>query len=71
MHDVFGNSIALVTFAEPASQLIFESSFRAEHFPATSREIIVESYADRFPFSYSADDTADLGRTEGPPLPRS
>ncbi len=32
MHDVFGNSIAIVTFTEPASQLVFESSFRAEHF---------------------------------------
>jgi transglutaminase-like putative cysteine protease len=64
MHDVFGNSIAIVTFTEQASQLIFESSFRAEHFPAAAREIFVEPYAEKFPFSYSAEDTADLGRTK-------
>ncbi len=70
MHDVFGNSIAIASFTEPAAQLVFESSFRAEHFPAAEREIVVEPYADKFPFSYSAEDTADLGAHEGAALPR-
>src|SRR5688572_17558607 len=64
MHDVFGNSIAIASFTQQASQLVFESSFRAEHFPAEAREIWVEPYAEKFPFSYSAEDTADLGRTK-------
>jgi transglutaminase-like putative cysteine protease len=64
MHDVFGNSIAIASFSEQASQLVFESSFRAEHFPATEREFFVEPYATQFPFTYSAEDTADLGRTK-------
>lgn len=64
MHDVFGNSIAIASFSEPAQSLEFESSFRAEHFPAAEREIFVEPYADKLPFSYSAEDTADLGRTK-------
>jgi transglutaminase-like putative cysteine protease len=64
MHDVFGNSIAIVTFTEQASQLVFESSFRAEHFPAPELALAVEPYAEKFPFSYSAEDTADLGRTK-------
>jgi transglutaminase-like putative cysteine protease len=64
MHDVFGNSIAIASFAESAASLVFESSFRAEHFPAAAREIVVEPYADNLPFSYSAEDTADLGRTK-------
>jgi transglutaminase-like putative cysteine protease len=64
MHDVFGNSIAIASFSQPASELVFESSFRAEHFPAAEREIAVEPYAETFPFSYSAEDTADLGRTK-------
>ncbi len=64
MHDVFGNSIAIATFSEPAASLVFESSFRAEHFPAPERAIVVEPYADQLPFSYSAEDTADLGRTK-------
>jgi transglutaminase-like putative cysteine protease len=64
MHDVFGNSIAIASFSESAASLVFESSFRAEHFPAAEREIVVEPYADTLPFSYSAEDTADLGRTK-------
>jgi transglutaminase-like putative cysteine protease len=63
MHDVFGNSIAIASFATSAATLVFESSFRAEHFPAAEREIAVEPYADQLPFSYSAEDTADLSRT--------
>jgi transglutaminase-like putative cysteine protease len=64
MHDVFGNSIAIVSFTQQAAELVFESSFRAEHFPAAAREITIEPYAEKFPFSYSAEDTADLGRTK-------
>jgi transglutaminase-like putative cysteine protease len=64
IHDVFGNSIAIASFTEQAPELVFESSFRAEHFPAAEREISIEPYAERFPFSYSAEDTADLGRTK-------
>ena len=64
MHDVFGNSIATASFSESAATLVFESSFRAEHFPAAEREIVIEPYADKLPFSYSAEDTADLGRTK-------
>ena len=64
LHDVFGNSIALASFSQPGAQLVFESAFRAEHFPVAAREIVLEPYAQKFPFSYSADDTADLGRTK-------
>ena len=64
MHDVFGNSIAIASFSESAATLVFESSFRAEHFPVAEREIVVEPYAEHLPFSYSAEDTADLGRTK-------
>lgn len=64
IHDVFGNSIALVTFAQPAVQLKFESGFRAEHFPAPLQAIDIEPYSARLPFSYSAEDAIDLGRTK-------
>jgi len=64
IHDVFGNSIAIASFAQPAAQLEFESTFRAEHYPAPPQAIVVEPYAERFPFSYSAEDAADLGRTK-------
>jgi transglutaminase-like putative cysteine protease len=63
LHDVFGNSIALARFSEPASELAVTSTFKAEHYPLALPEVTVESYAERFPFSYSADEISDLGRT--------
>jgi transglutaminase-like putative cysteine protease len=64
IHDVFGNSIALASFDDAAKRLSFESAFRAEHYPAPPLDIVVESYATRFPFSYAAGDAEDLGRTK-------
>jgi transglutaminase-like putative cysteine protease len=63
LHDVFGNSIAIARFGTPASRLSFTSTFRAEHFPLPLREVELEPYAERYPFSYSADESIDLGRT--------
>ncbi len=63
MHDVFGNSIAIATFAQPAERLVFESGFRAEHYPAEEKALEVETYATKFPFNYSAADAMDLAHT--------
>ena len=63
LHDVFGNSIAIAAFTERAAELSFTSSFRAEHYPLPLPDVTVERYAERYPFSYSADEAADLGRT--------
>jgi transglutaminase-like putative cysteine protease len=63
LHDVFGNSIAIASFHERAAELSFDSSFRAEHFPTESRELVLEPYAQHYPFSYSAEDIPDLGRS--------
>ncbi len=60
MHDVFGNSIAMADFAEPAAELVFESTFRAEHFPLPQRVIVVDDYAAKLPLSYSAEEDVDL-----------
>lgn len=64
IHDVFGNSIALACFSGAAQSLVFSSEFRAEHYPATPHQLAVEPYAERFPFSYSAREAEDLGRTK-------
>jgi transglutaminase-like putative cysteine protease len=61
MHDVFGNSIAVATFTDPTAELIFESTFRAEHFPLAQRTIVVDDYAATLPLSYSASEDIDLG----------
>jgi transglutaminase-like putative cysteine protease len=63
LHDVFGNSIAIASFKEPAARLVFEWGFRAEHFPTAIQALEVESYASRFPFNYSAEDAMDLSHT--------
>ena len=64
LHDVFGNSIAIASFTEQAAELCFTSSFRAEHFPAVPQDILIEEYARKLPFSYPAEEVADLGRTK-------
>jgi transglutaminase-like putative cysteine protease len=64
MHDVFGNSIVVTSFADKSDALVFESTFRAEHYPVPEQTILVESYAQQLPFSYSAEDSADLARTQ-------
>ena len=64
IHDVFGNSIAIASFNTPTKKLMITSAFRAEHFPTAAEEIALEPYASSFPFSYSANDADDLGRTK-------
>lgn len=64
IHDVFGNSIAVTTFADRSNSLVFESTFRAEHFPVPAQTIWIERYARRLPFNYTAEDSADLARTK-------
>jgi transglutaminase-like putative cysteine protease len=63
LHDVFGNSIAVASFAEPAQQLQLVSTIRLEHFPGVALEFPLEPYAKHHPFSYSAEEVPDLGRT--------
>ncbi len=65
IHDVFGNSIAIVEFDSSVRtrRLDVTSDFRAEHFPASPEAILVDGYACRLPFQYSDSDIGDLGRT--------
>ena len=69
LHDVFGNSIAIASFSEPAAELVFDSSFRAEQFPVAERGLLLEPSAQRYPFSYSADEMIDLGPSLGRSYP--
>src|SRR5258706_280926 len=64
LHDVFGNSIAIASFTEARDELVFHSSFRAEHYPLPERSVgsELEPYARIYPFSYSVVDIPDLSR---------
>jgi transglutaminase-like putative cysteine protease len=60
VHDVFGNSVLVATFADMADELVFESSFEAEHYPAEPDVDLIEAYAEELPFSYDAREMPDL-----------
>ncbi len=63
LHDVFGNSVALVEFDVSAAELMFESNVLVAHFGLDAPACPVEEYAATYPFSYSVEDIPDLGRT--------
>ncbi|MEY8876849.1 MAG: transglutaminase N-terminal domain-containing protein, partial [Leptothrix sp. (in: b-proteobacteria)] len=63
IHDVFGNSVLVATFAEPATELVFESTVVAEHYPSEPDVELIEPYAETLPFSYDASEMPDLART--------
>lgn len=63
LHDVFGNSITVASFDQPAAELRFESHIRVEHYPLDAPEFPIEDYARTYPFSYTAEEVPDLART--------
>src|SRR5271156_2065173 len=62
MHDVFGNSVAIASFREPAAELRIASSLLLETYAAERPPFEITPEALRYPFIYSADDRIDLGR---------
>jgi transglutaminase-like putative cysteine protease len=64
IHDVFGNSVAIASFSEPAAELRIESSLVLETFAAERPPFQITPDALRYPFVYSADDRIDLGRLQ-------
>ncbi|MFK8250779.1 transglutaminase family protein [Ancylobacter terrae] len=62
LHDVFGNSVAIVDFLEPATELRIESLLTLERYGTGSLDFELEESARTYPFVYSTDDRTDLGR---------
>lgn len=62
-HGAFGNSIAVAEFSDAATALQFHSTIEVELYTRPDMEITLEDYARTLPFSYAADETGDLGRT--------
>jgi transglutaminase-like putative cysteine protease len=62
LHDVFGNSVAIASFAEPASELRIESNLRLETYAVKRPAFQITPEAASYPFIYSPDDRIDLGR---------
>jgi transglutaminase-like putative cysteine protease len=60
-HDVFGNAIASVTFADPADRLTIESRVTLAHNAVAHPQFSIAGSASNFPFSYALDEASDLG----------
>ena len=63
MHDVFSNSITLIQFRDPGSELVIESHVVVEHLPVHVPDFPIREFAETFPFTYPSEQIPDLGRT--------
>jgi transglutaminase-like putative cysteine protease len=63
LQDVFGNAVAIARFGKRSRELRIESTVRMEHLPVRHKDIQIESYAQRYPFTYSSEDMPDLIRS--------
>src|SRR5438552_18896216 len=55
LHDVFGNSVAVASFGSAATELRIESELDLDHYETTEPDCPIASYAEIYPFGYSAD----------------
>lgn len=62
MHDVFGNSVALVEFQTPATRLTISSTLIIERYGIEGPVFPIAPEAEFYPFIYSSSDRVDLGR---------
>ena len=60
--DKLGNSVAVASFGEAGQELVFDSTIRLEQFPVAERELMLDVYAQRYPFSYPVEEIPDLAR---------
>jgi transglutaminase-like putative cysteine protease len=60
IHDVFSNSIALMTFGQAAAELRFESVIDIEHYGLNDPEMMLREYAAHYPFRYDNEQVPDL-----------
>ncbi len=63
LHDVFGNAVAIATFAKRAKDLVIDSSVRLDHTPGDLQRVDIERYARQYPFTYSSEEMPDLLRS--------
>jgi transglutaminase-like putative cysteine protease len=62
MHDVFGNSVALVDFQGPSALLQIVSTLKIERYGLEGPVFPLAPEAELYPFIYSSSDRVDLGR---------
>ncbi|MCI0753730.1 transglutaminase family protein [Teichococcus vastitatis] len=62
LHDVFGNSVALVRFGRPATRLRFETRICLDHTPFSGPDFQIDEAARHHPVLYAPEDVPDLAR---------
>ena len=62
LHDVFGNCVAIASFATMADALTFESRIVLDHTPLNTPDFSIEDHARHYPFTYGPDEMPDLAR---------
>ena len=60
IHDVFGNCVALVGFAEASRELRFETTIRLDHTPHIAIDFQISGAALTYPFAYDLEEALDL-----------
>jgi transglutaminase-like putative cysteine protease len=60
IHDVFSNSIAVITFDRAASELRFDSQIEIEHYGLHEPSFPIRSHAATYPFRYDNNQVVDL-----------
>lgn len=60
IHDVFSNSVTLLEFDEPATELRVDCRFTIEHFGVGNLELPIAPHAREYPFDYPVDERIDL-----------
>jgi transglutaminase-like putative cysteine protease len=63
VHDVFGNCVAIAQFSGRGQELRFEGVIRLDHWPTNALDFTIEAYAEKYPFTYGADEMPDLLRS--------
>jgi transglutaminase-like putative cysteine protease len=58
--DVYGNSVAVVDFLQPAEDLVISSEVVVEHYEEDPLEFVLEDSARRYPFHYDPSEQIDL-----------
>lgn len=60
LRDIYGNSIAVITFAEPAQKLSLYSELNVAHYDENPLDFLIDPAALSYPFQYAADEQAEL-----------
>lgn len=60
LRDIYGNSIAVVTFEKPAESLAVHSDVTVTHYDDTAVECLIDPHAVLFPFQYAANEQVEI-----------